>query len=172
MAFTFAYTLDGSTTSVVKDMPLDTVANYKTGAGTGDAKRGDLVFTSSGQLRRSIATTGTAYGVLEGQEFLGLVAQGQPYAATNSSYTAEAVASTKYPNGVGKVRIDKAAVYKVPVNQGGATQTATNANINVSYAIILDAAGDQKVDLNTTTTPAVKVIDYTKDGKSVFVTLV
>lgn len=169
MGFQFAYSLDGTSAHPISDMPLDTVANYKTGAGTADAKSGDLVFMNSGLLRRVIAGTGSTNtaGVLEGTEFLGLVAQGQPYAATNSSFTAEAV-STKYPNGVGKVRRDKNAVYKVPV---GAGQTATNTHLNQSYTIALDAVGDQTVNLAVQTTPCVKVIDYTKDGKFVFVTL-
>lgn len=172
MAFQFAYALDSNPNSVVKDFPMDTLVNYKASAGTGDAKKGDLVFQSAGLLRRGIATTGTSLGVLEGQEFLGLVAAGQPYAATNSSFTASAIDVAKNPNGVGKVRVDKGAVYRVPVNQAGATQTATNAHIGQLYTIALDAAGDQKVDLNVQTTPAVKVIDRSNDGKTLFVTLV
>lgn len=175
MAFVFAYSLDGNHTNAIKDYPLDTAANYNTGAGTNGVKKGDLVFLSGGQLRRATAATatGTGLGIIEGQEFLGLVGAGQPYAATNSSFTAETVASNKYPNGVGKVRIDKSAsVYRVPVNQAGATQTAANSHIGASFNIILDAAGDQKVDLNLTTVPTVKVIDRSPDGKAVFVTLV
>lgn len=171
MAFQFAYSLDSNPNQVIKDFPLDTIANYKTGAGTNDAKKGDVVFQSAGLLRRSVATTGTALGVMEGQAFLGLIAQGQPYAATNVAFQAEAVDVALNPNGVGKVRMDKAAVYRVPVAQTGATQTATNAHLGGSFALFLDAAGDQRVDLNVTTTPAVKVIDRSSDGKTLFVVL-
>jgi hypothetical protein len=168
MAFQYAYSLAGDSTSVIKDYPLDTTANY----GTGGAKKGDLVFLSGGKLRRVLAATatGTSLGLLEGQEFTGLVAQGQPYAAANASFVANAVDATKNPNGVGKVRSDKAmGVYKVPVKAG---QTAAPANIGVSYNIFVDANNDQQADLSLTTVPHVKVIDYTPDGKFVFVTLV
>ena len=172
MAFQFAYALNGDGTGVVKDFPLDTVANY----GNGGAKKGDLVINSSGLLRRAgiTSTVASVVGVLEGQEFLGLVAKGPPYAATNSSFTADAVDTSKNPNGVGKVRFDKtASVYKVPVAQSGAKQTATNADINGQFAIAI-VNGDQQVDLNNTagSTLLVKVIDFTTDGKYVFVTLV
>jgi hypothetical protein len=172
MAFVFAYSLDGDNSNSINDLPLDTLANYKT-SGTNGVTKGDLVFQSSGLLRRNGVTTGAGIGVIEGTEFTGLVAAGQPYAATNSSFTASAIDTTAYPNGVGKVRMDKSSVvYKVPVYQTGAVVTATNANLGGSYALGIDAAGDQQVDLNTTTTPAVKVIGLSKDGKSVFVQLV
>jgi hypothetical protein len=172
MAFQYAYALDGSSTSNIKDFPLDTAANYKTGAGTNDVKKGDLVFLSGGLLRRATAATatGTSLGVLEGGEFLGLA--GAPYTAVNSSFTASAIDTTKNPNGVGKVHIDKADVYRVPVDQTSGTITATNANVGQTYNILLDAAGDQKVNLNLQTVPTVKIIDFSKDGKTVFVTLV
>lgn len=171
MAFEYAYSTDGAAVLSVKDFPLDTAANYKT-SGTNGVTKGDLVFQSGGLVRRNGATTGTAMGVLEGTEFTGLVAQGQPFAATNASFIASAIDTTKNPNGVGKIRIDKSAVYRVPVYQSGVTQTAANAHIGTSYAIGIDAAGNQTVDLNTTTTPAVKVIDYAPGGKTVYVTLV
>jgi hypothetical protein len=59
-------------------------------------------------------------------------------------------------------------VYRVAVNTG---QTATNANLGLSYAIAIDAAGNQTVDILTATTPAVKVIERSADGKKLFVTL-
>jgi hypothetical protein len=167
MAFQFAYDLTGDGTSVVKDFSLDTPANY----GTGGAKKGDLVYLNAGLLRKAGAATasGTSLGVLEGQEFLGLVAQGQPYAATNSSFTASAIDTTKNPNGVGKVRNNKAtSVFKVPLKSG---QTATNANIGVVYGLFVDANNDQQVDLTNTTATLVKVVDYGSTGQHVFVTL-
>jgi hypothetical protein len=171
MAFEFAYSTDGSAVLIVKDLPLDTAANYKT-SGTNGVTRGDLVFQNAGLLRRNGATTGAGIGVLEGTEFNGLVAQGQPYAATQASFTASVTDVTNNPNGIGKVRTDKSAVYRVPVNQSGAVQTAANSHRGNTYAIAVGADGDQKVDLNTTTTPAVKIVDFSKDGKTVFVTLV
>jgi hypothetical protein len=172
MAFVYAYSLDGDGAGVVKDYPLDTLANYQNGTGTNGVKKGDLVFLNAGLLRRVATGTasGSAIGVCEGGEFTGLVAQGQPYAAANSSFNANSINTTKNPNGVGKVRNDKISmVFKVPVKSG---QTAANANIGVAYGIYTDAAGDQTVDLTNTTTTHVKVLDYTPDGKSVFVTLV
>lgn len=175
MAFQFAYSLDSEATNIIKDLPLDTAANYKVtaGAGTNDVKKGDLVFQNAGLLRRNGTATGAGIGVIEGQEFTGLVAAGQPYAAVNSSFIASATDVTRYPNGVGKVRIDKSAsVYRVPVLQSGAKQTATNAELGGTFCLGLTAAGDQQVDLNTTTTPAVKVLDRSADGKTLFVTLI
>ena len=172
MAFVYAYSINGNHAEPISDFPLDTVTNYKTSVGTNNAKKGDLVFQSSGLLRRAIATTGASLGVLEGQEFTGLIASGQPYAATKASFLDEASNTTLNPNGVGKVRTSKQAVYKVAVNTAGAVDLATNAHLGGSYTIALDAAGDQTVDLNTTTNACVKVVDFTPDGKHVFVTLV
>jgi uncharacterized membrane protein len=167
MAFQFAYTLDGEAASPVKDFALDSAANY----GTGGVKKGDLVFLSGGLVRKVQAATvaNSGLGVIEGQEFLGLVAPGQPYAATNTSFTAQAINTTKNPNGVGKVRADKSSVvYKVPVKSG---QTAATANVGTAYGIALDGNNDQSVDLTVTATAQAKVIDYTTDGKFVYVTL-
>jgi hypothetical protein len=168
MAFMFAYTLDGDGADIVKDYPLDTVGNFPLAKQT----KGTLVKLVSGLLQPVGAAGGAGVGVMEGTEFTGLVASGQPYAATNASATAYSINATRNPNGVGKVRIDKAAmVFKVPVRQAGAVQTATNANIGVGYAILLNG-NDQQIDLNTTTTPSLTVIDYSADGKYVFGTLI
>jgi hypothetical protein len=167
MAFQFAYSLDGNHANIIKDFPVDTLANY----GTGGQKKGDLVNQVSGLVRRMGAASGTALGVLEGGEFIGLVAQGQPYAASKAGFTDSATNVALYPNGVGKVRIDKSSVYKVPVYTGGATDFATNAHIGGSYAINV-VSGDQQVDLNVTATPSVKIIERSADGTFVFVTLI
>lgn len=167
MAFQFAYDLTGDGTSVVKDFSLDTLANY----GTGGLKKGDLVTQVSGLIRKAVAATasGTSLGVAEGGEFTGLVAQGQPFAAANASFIASATNATKNPNGIAKVRNNKAtSVFKAPVKAG---QTASNANLSVAYGIFVDANQDQQVDLTNTTTTLVKILDYTPDGKYVFVTL-
>lgn len=172
MAFVFAYSLDGDEMNAVIDLPLDTLANYKT-SGTNGPTKGDLVFQSSGLLRRNGATTGAGVGVLEGIEFTGLVAQGQPYAATNASFTASAINTTLFPNGVGKVRANKSdVVYRIPVYYGG---TITSGNLNFvgqSYALHVDANGDQTLDPNTTTTPAVKVVQLSTDLNNAYVQLV
>lgn len=167
MAFQFVYNLQGDGNNVVKDFPMDTLANFP----LADQKKGTLVNQVSGLLRKVGAAGGAGIGVFEGGEFTGLVAQGQPYAAVNSSFTAEATNTGKNPNGVGKVRIDKNSVYKVPVYQTGAVVTATNAHLGGSYALNL-SSGDQQVDLNVTATPSVKVLDRSVDGKFVFVTLI
>lgn len=165
--FEFAYSLDGNNAVPVVDLALDTAANYKT-AGTNGVTKGDLVFLNAGLLRRTNdAVTPKASGVLEGTEFVGLVAQGQPYAATNASLTASAIGA-QFPNGVGKVRRDISAVYRVALVTG---QTATNANIGASYGIAVDAAGNQVVDLTEATNLLVKVEGISKDGKKVFVTI-
>lgn len=172
MAFQFAYSLDGDV-PVAKDFPLDTAVNYNTGAGTNNVKKGDLVIQTSGLLRRAVAASaGAVIGIVEGTEFTGLIAQGQPMAAVNSSFTASAIDTTKNPNGVAKVTNDKpTAVFRVPVSQASGTITLTSAMIGSSYQIILDAAGDQTVNLNLTATPCVKILDFSKDGKTAFVTL-
>jgi hypothetical protein len=169
MAFVFAYTLQGDGADVVTDKPLDTATNYKNAVGTNGVTKGDLVHLASGLLVRSknVTTPPKAYGVLEGTEFVGLAAGGT-YAAVNSSFNANSINTTRNPNGVGKVRHDPNAVYKVPLKAG---QTATNAMVGVSYGISQDAAGDQTVDTTQTVNVLVKVEDYSADLLSVFVTL-
>jgi hypothetical protein len=172
MAFVYVYSQDGDTANVIADQALDTASNYPNGTGTNGVTKGDLVFLASGLLKRAAVATasGSALGVLEGTEFTGLVAQGQPYAATNASGTASATNTTLFPNGVGKVRMDKSScVYKVPVKSG---QTAANTNVGVAYGIAVDATGDQTVDLTNTTTTHVKVVGRTDSGAHVFVQLV
>ena len=168
MGFSFAYAL-GSATSEVRDYPLDTLTNYKNGVGTNGPTQGDLVFLEAGKLQRTINETGAkGIGVLEGVEFLGLVAQGQPYAATDASITADAIDKTKNPNGVGKVRIYENVVFSVPVKDG---QTASTANVGVAYGVSQDATGAQTLDLTNTTNTVATVVDYSKDGKVAFVTI-
>lgn len=170
MAFQFAYSLDGAAVATVKDFPLDTLANYQSGAGTNGYKKGDGVLLSAGLVRRQAnAASPKIIGVVEGFEFLGLVASGQPYAAVNSGQTFQGTDTTKYPNGVAKIRIESDSVYKVPVFQTGAVVTAANSHVGGSYGLGLTAAGDQQVDLNNTTNLAVKIVDRSLDGKTVFV---
>jgi len=170
MAFVFAYAKSGGGASgVVNDAPLDTEVNYKNGVGTNSATKGDLVFRSSGLLRRSKdgTTPPTPYGVLEDIEFTGLVPSG-PYAPSRASFNAAVTDSTLYPNGMAKVRTSANSVYRVAVKSG---QTAANANIGGTYGISQDAAGDQTVDLTNTTNAQVTVDAISPDGKYVYVLL-
>lgn len=168
MAFEYAYSLDGKVANPIADLALDTLVNYKT-VGTNGPTKGDLVFLNAGLLRRvNNVATPKASGVFEGTAFTGLVAQGQPYAATNSSFGSSAVDTTNFPNGIGKVRRDPACVYRVPLT---AAQTATNANVGTGYGIAISAAGDQTVDLTNTVNPCVKIEGFTPDGKKVYVSI-
>lgn len=165
MAFEFAYALDGAAVSTIKDFPLDTLANYQSGAGTNGFKKGDLVsLNASGKIIRTKAADTKAIGVVEGFEFTGLVAQGQPYAATRASFTDSAQDTSKYPNGVVKIRVESDSVYRVPVS-GSAPVLGT------AYAIVLDAAGDQKVNQASVVNPLVKVVDYDASKNVAFVIL-
>jgi hypothetical protein len=171
MAFEYAYSLDGVIAPLVKDLPLDTLSNYQNATGTNGVKRGDLVFIdgTSGLVKRTKAGAGIlATGVIEGKEFLGLVAQGQDYAAVNASFTAQSLDTTRNPNGVAKVNIDKTTVWRVP-----ASAAASAANVGKSYGITNAASGDQTVNLADTTNTVVKVLDYiTKNGVNyVYVTI-
>jgi hypothetical protein len=167
MAFEYAYSLDGMAVSSIKDFPLDTVTNYQNGVGTNGYKKGDLVYLNGGLVTRTKnQATPKAVGVLEGIAFTGLVAQGQPYAAVNSSFTSSSTDMTRNPNGIGKIRVETDSVYRVPVAAG---KIATNANVGVAYGISQDATGDQTVDITNVANPVVKVVDISKDGTKVFV---
>lgn len=157
-SFEFAYSLDGSAVATIKDFPLAAAATYKSGAGTNDATRGDLVALSAGTLVRAIATTSKAIGVLEGLEFTGLVAQGQPYAATNVATTSKIVGDARFVNGIGKIRIEGDSVYRTSPKSG---QTAAQSMVGTAYAIFLDAAGNQTIDTSVANpaTSQVKVVD-------------
>jgi hypothetical protein len=167
MAFSFAYSLDGSGVSSIQDFALQTTTLYKASAGTNDYKRGDLVaLDATGKLVRANAASTKAIGILEGQEFLGLVAQGQPYAAARSSFNDSAQDTTKYPNGVGKVRVESDSVYRVPISG-----TAASVIVGAAYNIILDAAGDQKLNQALQTVPLVKVVDVDVANAIAYVTM-
>lgn len=169
MAFSFAKSLDAYPISNIMDFPLDTPTNYIGGVGTQGATKGDLVYLSSGLLRRTQnVATPKAIGIIEGLEFNGLIAQGQPYAAVNTAQTASVTNSTLYPNGMAKVRVESDSIYRVPLKSG---QTATNANIGGQYGIAQGASGDQTVDLTQVTNIVVKVVGFSADAKTVFCVL-
>lgn len=131
----FAYSLNGSL--VVKDFEID--AAYTS------PKRGDfVVINGSGKIAKTVAGTGTAIsGVLEGQEFTGLVAQGQPYAATNTYPLADAAKRS-----IVKVRVGKEAVYRIPKGNVAA------ANIGATVGFDANGAGD-----TAATAKPLKVLD-------------
>lgn len=159
MAFEVAYSLQSNVISPAKDIPLH---------GTSTPKKGELVKLVTGLAQKTATAGGTSDGVMVGKEFMGLVAQGQEYAAPNAALTNVNISNA---NGTGKVILDKNIVYRVPVYQGGAKDAPVAADRNSTFAINT-VSGDQQVDLNVTTTPSVKVIDWTPDGKFVFVTLI
>jgi hypothetical protein len=71
MAFQMAYSLDGSGVSSIQDFPLDTLANYQSGAGTNGYKKGDLVsLNAGGKIYRTKAADVKAIGVIEGSSSL------------------------------------------------------------------------------------------------------
>ena len=165
MAFQMAYSLDGSGISSIQDFALDTVANYQASAGTNGYKKGDLVaLNASGKVIRANAASAKAIGVVEGFEFLGLVAQGQPYAATRASFNDSAQDTTKYPNGIVKVRVETDTVYRLPYTGGTPV-------VGTAYAIVLDAAGDQKLNTGSVANPLVKVVDVDTATGNAFVTM-
>jgi hypothetical protein len=176
MALEFARTLDGSDGMQIQDFALDTwavaAAGYNQGI-TGNSaapKKGDLVYLSAGKLRRCADAAGQEpIGIIEGFEFVGL---GGPATATNpvdnsavnAAFTASVTDTTRYPNGVAKVRTANNAVYRIPV-----VTTAGLANVGIAYGITVAATGDQSLDLTETTNTVVKVVDYSKDGKTAYV---
>jgi hypothetical protein len=165
MAFQMAYSLDGSGISSIQDFALNTVALYQASAGTNGYKKGDLVaLDATGKIIRVNAGSTKAIGVVEGFEFLGLVAQGQPYAATRASFNDSAQDTTKFPNGVCKVRVETDTVYRVPYT-GGVPVVGT------AYAIVLDAAGDQKLNTASVVNPLVKVVDVDTTTANAYVTM-
>jgi hypothetical protein len=167
MALQMAYSLDGSGISSIQDFALQTVALYQAGAGTNGYKKGDLVaLDATGKIIRVNAGSTKAIGVVEGFEFLGLVAQGQPYAATRASFNDSAQDTTKYPNGVVKVRVETDTVYRVPISG-----TASSVIAGTAYAIILDAAGDQKLNQASVVNPLLKVVDVDVPNAIAYVTM-
>lgn len=173
MALEFAYSLDGSGISNIKDFPLDvqnsSAAGYNNGITScaAPAKKGDLVYLNAGLLRRCYAAASLkAIGIVEGLEFLGL-AQGGLYAATNANggFAVNAQDITKNPNGVGKVRVESDSVYRIT-----ASGALAAANVGVSYGVTVNTTtGDQTLNLADTTNAVLKVIDYV--GTTAYVTV-
>lgn len=154
----FAYSLDGGI-GIVKDFALS--AGYNATV----AKKGELVYVDSatGYPVKVVAASTKCTGALEGVEFTGLVAQGQPYAATNASKTASVTGAA---NGIGKVRIGREAVYRVPVKSGA---TLTVANIGTTAGVLVDGNGVQTIDTAAVGKP-LTIVDISPDGKTAFVT--
>lgn len=164
MAFLFAYTLTGDSANVIKDVPVDTAGNFA----VANRKKGTLVKMVAGLAQA--AGTGAAgvggIGVMEGEEFTGLIAQGQPYAAKNTSFTASITDTTAFPNGMVKVRMDKTSVYKVK-----GSVAAANSHIGGQYGITL-TAGDQTVNIADTTNKVVTVVGVDIPNNWLYVTII
>lgn len=173
MAFEFAYSLDGSAISSIADMPLDTIGTSSSGYNAGIAntvkpQKGDCVFLSGGKIRKQYDVAAPkALGVIEGFEFLGLANNGD-FAATNSSFTSGATDTTKYPNGIAKIRIEGDSVYRVSPKSG---QTVATSNIGNGYNIFVDTANNnnQLIDITLSTNPVVKVVDVDLKNNKLFV---
>jgi hypothetical protein len=178
MAFEFAYALDGSTVSNIKDFPLDAVgvssSGYNIGiANTTKPKKGDCVFLVSGKMRKQYdVATPKPVGVIEGFEFTGL-AQAGDYAATaaNAGFAVSALDTVKYPNGVAKVRIEADSVYRISPKAG---QTVTAGLIGGSYNVFIDTANNnnQQIDITASTNAVVKVVDVDIAKNVLFVMMV
>lgn len=179
MALEFAYTLDGTDAMEVKDFPLDTwavaAAGYNAGIAANSAapKKGDLVYLSGGKLRRAADAAGQKpVGIIEGFEFVGLggpatLTNPVDNSAANTAFTASVTDTTRYPNGLAKVRTANDAVYRIPV-----VTTAGAANVGVAYGITIAATGDQSLDLTDTVNTVLKVVDYAPGGKIAYVVAV
>lgn len=162
--FEFAYSLDAKANQSVVDLPIDTTANFAQANRT----KGQLVVLVSGLVRQ--AATGAsavgAIGVLEGEEFTGLVAQGQPYAATNASQTASVTDATAFPNGIAKIRRSKEAVYRAV-----GSVAAANAHIGGKYGITTTGAA-QVVNIADTTNQVVEVVEVDIANNILYVKLI
>lgn len=140
----FAYSLDGGV-GVIKDFNF--AAAYAS-----TAKKGDFVVTdASGNIVKVAAAGATITGVLEGSEFTGLVP-----GTANASKTA---AVTGAANGVGKVRINREAVYRIPAGN------ITAANIGSTVGVTAAHAGDTAAAAKPLRVIAV-------DGSTAFVTII
>lgn len=147
----FAYSLDGGI-GITKDYAAS--AAYSAAI----AKKGELVEISAttGNPVKLTGTSTVCAGIVEGAEFVGLVGQGQPYAATNASNIAS---NTANANGTLKVRIGKEAVYRI------AKGNVTAANIGAAVGVDANQAG-----ATAATGKPLRVIDV--QGDYAFVSLI
>lgn len=156
MAFTFAYDLSDESM---------TVKDYVLSSGYTPAKGDNIVLNASGQLVAPAANAATILGVFEGGAFQGLVASGQPYAATTVTQNEEST------NNYGKVRVAQATtVWKVPLKSGAAAPT-----IGVKYGCasgVAPTGANAVIDTSNTATGAIyQVVDYNSTTQQCFVTI-
>lgn len=152
MAFTYAY----STTDediVVKDFAL--------AAGASVAKGDVVVLNGSGQVAASGNNPTSVLGVLVDLSFTGLVASGQPYAATT-------VTNNSQNSTLAKVRISPTAVYRVPLKSGATAPTigtkygCASGTAPAGAAAVIDTA-------NTATGAIFQVVDFDSTTNNCFV---
>lgn len=148
----FAYSTDGGM-GIVKDYLAS--ASYSAAI----AKKGEFVdLDASGFPRKASGTTTLITGIVEAIEFTGLVAQGQPHAATNASRTAQASGAA---NGVLKVRLGKEVVYRLPRGNATATHIGLAVGLDANHAVATAAVGKP-----------LRIVDVNVEEGFAFVTLI
>lgn len=127
MAFTYAYSLDGSQAPIFLDYDLTAAATYTPAAG-------DMVkFDANGKVVAKHVVGDAAsskLGVSVGSNFLGLAAGGTNAATTISTYA---------PSAIGKVCADPNAVFRVNITSSSAIVVGTTYGITT-------VSGDQQLD--------------------------
>lgn len=154
MAFQYAYDLSDESV-VVKDFIAD--------SGFTGGKRGDVVvLNASGNVAAAGNNPTTVLGVYEGGEFKGLVASGQPYAAT--TVTQNNLSQNTYA----KVRVSPTAVYRVPLKAAasapviGTAYGCTSGTAPTGSNAVIDTA-------NTSTGAIFEVVAYDSATSNCFV---
>lgn len=154
MGFVYAYDLSDETV-IVKDFIAD--AAFTTG------KRGDIVvLNASGNVVAAGNNPTTVLGVYEGGNFQGLVASGQPYAATTVTQ------NTLSQNNISKVRVSPTAVYRVPLKAAatapviGSKYGCASGTAPAGATAVIDTA-------NTATGAIFEVVAYDAANTNVFV---
>lgn len=153
MAFSFAYDLSDEAL-VIKDFILS--------SGYTPARGDNVVLNASGQLVAPAANATTVLGVYMGGSFQGLVAAGQPYAATTVTQNDESV------NTYGKVMSAPTAVWRVPLKSGAATPV-----VGTKYGVasgVAPTGANAVIDTANTATGAIyQVVDYDSVAQNCFV---
>lgn len=151
MAFTYAYNLNGVSPVVIKDFAI--AAGYT-------PKRGDLVYLDgTGKLNATAVNTASALGVISDSSFVGIIASGQPYAASTITGVAGGDGTKK-----GKVMLDASAVYRVVASAA--------PTIGTQYAVKL-VGSDYQLDVANTagSTKFATCVDYDSTTGNAFVVL-
>lgn len=154
MSFVFAYNLNGDSSVNIKDYPI--ASGYT-------PKRGDLVYLDgTGALNACAVNTATALGVVSDTNFTGLIASGQPYAASTVTGVVGGNGAKK-----GKVYLDASIVYRVPVKSGSGTPIA-----GTKYAVAV-VSNDYQLDVANTAGSTLfgTCVDYDSATGNAFVVL-